>query len=143
MAPRVTFYDGPPEHRLRRVTSLASAAWERGRKLLVHCGSVRDAQALDELLWTAREESFIPHELVRPDQAPRDVEARVVLVIGEYDPIGADVLVQEAPTSFEFAERFEFVIDLVDHRDPELLGSSRQRYKDWRARGANPDYRKT
>lgn len=143
MGPRVTFYDGPPEHRLRRVTALASAAWERGRKLLIRCGDLRDAQTVDDLLWTAREESFIPHEVAQLDQPLRDAEARVVIVTGDYDPIGADVLVQEAPASFEFAERFGFVIDLVDHRSPELLRASRQRFKDWRERGANPDYRKT
>lgn len=140
--PRVTFYDLPAEQRLPRVATLAAAAWERGRKLLIHCADDREARALDELLWTFREESFVPHETWRPGTELRDPEARVVLVACEEDPIGADVLVQEAPASAEFARRYAFVIDLVDHRSPQAITASRARFRWWRDEGMRPDYRR-
>lgn len=142
MTASVTFYDEAPEQRDRRIFVLAEAAWERGRKLLVHCESAARARELDETLWTLRQESFVPHEHVPPGDRPRDPEARVVLVDGEHDPIGAEVLVQDGPTSPDFAGRYGWVIDFVDHRDAERLQASRERFRAWRDRGLRPGYQR-
>lgn len=139
---RITFYDAPPAARLPRIVSLVEAAWERGRRMVIHCADPATADELDRLLWTFHEESFVPHEVVPPGGSPQDPEARIVLVTQEVNPIGAEVLIQDAPTSPDFARGFPFVIDIVDHRTPELLAASRARYKAWRDEGLSPDYRK-
>lgn len=141
MSPRVTFYDVPPEGRDARVVRLAEAAWERGRKLLVRCADAETARRLDELLWTYSDAAFVPHEVVPPGSAPTDPELRIALVTSDDDPIRAEVLLCEAPVPFDVAERYDFVMELVDQRSPEALAASRARFRTWRERGANPEFR--
>ncbi|MCB9728687.1 MAG: DNA polymerase III subunit chi [Deltaproteobacteria bacterium] len=141
MTPVVTFYDCAPDERLPRIARLVEAAWERGMGVIVHCADAGAAEALDLYLWSWKQESFIPHEQVRPGAAPADPEARVVLVTAQERPVAAEVLVQEAPCSFEFAGGFAHVIELVDHRTPDALAQSRGRFRAWREAGANPTFR--
>ncbi len=136
----VTFYDVPPEGRFPRIVKLVSAAWERGKRLLVICGDAAEAAELDQLLWTYDEAAFIPHEVVANGQAPKDPDARIVLMTEERDPIGAEILLQASPASRGFAQRYPFVIDLVDHRSQEALDASRARYKAWAADGFRPGF---
>lgn len=137
----VTFYDTAADQRLDRIARLVEAAAERGLGVLIHCADADSAEAVDLFLWSWKQESFIPHEQVKPGEAPEDPEARVVLITAEERPIAADVLVQESPCSFAFAQGFAHVIELVDHRSPEALAASRQRFRDWRAAGADPTFR--
>ncbi|MEZ4264788.1 MAG: DNA polymerase III subunit chi [Myxococcota bacterium] len=141
MSPVVTFYDTAADQRLDRIARLVEAASDRGLGVVIHCADAAAAEAVDLFLWSFKQESFIPHEQVKPGAAPEDPEATVVLVTAEERPIAADVLVQEAPCSFEFARGFAHVIELVDHRTPEALTASRQRFRDWRVAGADPTFR--
>jgi DNA polymerase III subunit chi len=136
----VTFYDVQPDARIRRIATLVNAAWERGKRLLVTCSDVEEAEALDQLIWTFDDGAFIPHEIVSMGEAPKDPDARVILVTEEHDPIGAEILLQAAPVSRAFAQRYAYVIDLVDHRSQEALDASRGRYKDWAKDGFRPNF---
>ena len=138
----VTFYDVPGDARLSRIARLVAAAWERGKRLLIYCTDEAEAAQLDEWLWSYQEEAFIPHERVAASDKPLADNASIVLVWGEYDPIGADILLQAAPASVEFAKRYGVIIDLVDHRTPETLQASRSRYKAWCDSGVRPVHRK-
>jgi DNA polymerase-3 subunit chi len=142
MNPKVTFYDTDDERRFAQVAHLAEAAWARGRKLLIHSQAKDEVQALHDYLWTYTEASFLPHELLAPGEEPKDQDCRIALVSTEEDPIGADVLLMVTPTTFDFASRHAFVIDLVDHRSPELLKASRERFRSWREQGVQPVFKK-
>jgi len=139
-SPRVCFYDVAPEGRWPLLVRLAQAAWQKRLRFLILCRDRDEARAVDELLWTFEEQAFLPHELVEGAH-PEDPEARIVITTAEHDPIGATILFQLTPASEAFARRFETVIDLVDHRDPERLAASRQRFRAWRDAGSSPDYR--
>ncbi len=142
MSPRVTFYDVPAEGRWPEVARLAGAAWRKDKPMLILCADPQEARAFDDFLWTFRDEAFIPHELVGDGAAPRDEDARIVIVTSEHRPVVAPVLVQLSPASMGFAAGFAAVIDIVDHRDEALLAASRERYRAWRDAGVDPGYRK-
>ena len=42
---------------------LLEKAYLRGNQVFVYCNDKEDAESLDELLWTFKEDSFIPHNL--------------------------------------------------------------------------------
>jgi len=136
----VTFYDVQPDARIRRIATLVNAAWERGKRLVVTCADAEEAEALDQLIWSFNEAAFIPHEIVAEGKPPKDPDARVILVTGEHDPIGAEILLQAAPVSRAFAQRYAYVIDLVDHRSTDALEESRNRYKQWAKDGFKPNF---
>jgi DNA polymerase-3 subunit chi len=140
MNPKVVFYDVEPEAWDAQIHKLAAAAWDRGSKMMILVDGPERAKAVDGFLWTLREEVFLPHEVVRPGQPLRDEEARVLISEDETHPQGATLLVQDHPSSMEFALRFEVVMDVVDRRSDERTAASRARYKAWRDRGITPEH---
>ncbi|MBL8788836.1 MAG: DNA polymerase III subunit chi [Deltaproteobacteria bacterium] len=138
----VIFYDIPADARFPLVSKLASAAWEKGRRLIVRAFP-EQAPALDEHLWVFREEAFVPHEVALDAASLLDPEARIVIVTRDVAPIAADILVQLAPCELAFARGFETVIDLVDATDDLRLNASRARFKAWSDAGLRPELKKT
>jgi len=136
---KVTFYDIAPELTFVLVAKLAQAAWDKDKKLLVRCWDRAHADALDEHLWTFKDESFVPHEVCDEAERLHDREARIVLVTRDSQPIAADILVQLAPCDLGFATGFDNVIDLVDHTDQARLEASRTRYRAWHNAGTKPE----
>jgi len=64
---QVDFYvlDKFDEHsRYTLACKLAEKAWRLENTIHIHTMSQADAERLDELLWTFRDGSFVPHELV-------------------------------------------------------------------------------
>lgn len=136
---KITFYDIAPELGFVLAAKLAQAAWDKGKRMLVRCADLREAQALDEHLWTFKEDSFIPHEICDDRAKLADRDARIVMTTRDHKTIDADILLQLAPCDLGFAAEFDNVIDLVDHRDEARLDASRARYRAWQAAGTKPE----
>ena len=79
---------------------------DRGQRALVRCGTPEGLEALDEHLWTFRDESFLPHGLAGADH---EADQPVLLTLGEEAANGAGVLflVEDAPASPEHMARFD------------------------------------
>lgn len=131
---RVDFYilsDQAQGDRFLIACRLAEKAWRKGHRIYLHTGSVTESQHLDRLLWTFREEGFIPHGLA----AEADPGLNPIL-IGHTAEAGEehDVLINLNPQVPPFFSRFERVAEIID-RDPEVRRSGRDRYRFYRDRG--------
>ena len=143
MNPSVVFYDVPAEAWAAQIFKLAAAAHDRGRvKLLIVVADQERAAQLDDALWTHRQEAFLPHEALVAGQELRDPDTRILIVVEETNPIGATLLIADRPVDLDFAARFHVVMDCVDRRSSELTTASRERFRQWKARGVTPDHRK-
>lgn len=63
---RVDFYllnNDEASKRLQLACRLLEKAYLRGHSVFVYCAIEKEAQQLDELLWTYKDSSFIPHTL--------------------------------------------------------------------------------
>jgi DNA polymerase-3 subunit chi len=141
MNPKVVFYDVEPDAWDEWLYKLAAAAWERnGARLMILVDGPERAEVLDAMLWSFREEAFLPHEIVRDAEPLEDSDARVLISWAATNPYGANLLALDSPTDLDFAATFEVVMDVVDHRSEERLAASRERFKAWRARGVPPEY---
>ena len=142
MSPRVVFYDVQPDAWDAWLHKLAAAAWDRtGARLMILVDGPARAEALDTMLWSFRDESFLPHEVVREGQPLADPDARVLISDSPTNPHGANLLALDCPVDLEFAETFDVVMDVVDRRSQERLSASRERFKAWRKRGVSPEHR--
>ena len=142
MSPKVVFYDVEPDAWDGWLYKLAAAAWERsGARLLILVDGPDRADALDAMLWSFRDEAFLPHEVVREGQPLADSDARVLISWNASNPHGANLLALDSPTDLDFASTFEVVMDVVDRRSEERLVASRERFKAWRSRGVPPEHR--
>jgi len=95
-----------------------------------------DAEALDELLWTFSERSFVPHELRRavqppPGAGPPPADAPVQ-VTPDLDSIGpADLLVNLSGRLPGGLDRFKRIAEIIDG-DDDRRRSGRERFKTYR-----------
>lgn len=131
---RIDFYllkADQPLMRQRYACRIAEKAFALGHRVHIHMPSAESARAMDELLWTYRDGSFVPHE-VESDATDGDCP----VVIGfQAEPSGdCDVLINLAPEVPLFFSRFERVAEILDE-NPETRGQGRERYRFYRDRG--------
>lgn len=135
---RVDFYilpDSDPAQRPLLACRLAEKACGQGLKVYVHTASEGEAQHLDELLWTFRDGSFLPHAIHGAATAEAGDEPPPILIGHGHEPsTHMDMLINLDAEVPRFFGRFERVAELVDQR-PEQLAQSRERYRFYRERG--------
>lgn len=130
---RIDFYlleDTHPLARYRFACRMAEKAYLLGHCVHIHAESATSTRQLDELLWTFRDGSFVPHE-VEPDESDS-----CPVSIGHSDvPSSAnEVLINLAATVPPFFSRFERVAEILGS-DPVSRDEGRQRYRFYRDRG--------
>ncbi len=132
--PRIDFYVLPDQKENGRALlacRLADKAYGLGHTVYVFTAFEARAAALDDLLWTFRQDSFVPHErypLVGEEGSP--------VLVGTAAPatVDAQVLINLADALPEGFERYERVVELVDQH-PEVLAQSRERFRQYREQG--------
>ena len=130
---RIDFYVLPGhDPHMRRVMAcrLIEKAFRQGHRIFVRTGSESDTRMFDDLLWTFRQGSFVPHELA--DESDR----MAPVVIGHGNPPGDmhDVLVNVGLELVPGFESFERVAELVD-QDDVVRQAGRLRYKSYQSGG--------
>jgi DNA polymerase-3 subunit chi len=110
---------------------------ERGWRAVVQAGSEERVEALDTLLWTYREESFLPHG-TRRDGNP--AAQPVFLTTGEENPNGAQVrFLVDGAEAGELAG-YARVVYLFDGRDAAAVARAREQWKSARQSGGEVTY---
>ena len=134
--PRIDFYllaDSGPASCASTACRIAEKAWLRGHRVHLHTASPGTARRLDDLLWTWRDESFVPHSVCETDEAPADVA--ITLGWGTLPGSTGDVLLNldasSVPAGFE---RFTRVVEIVDAADSSRA-AGRERFRRYREHG--------
>lgn len=139
---RIDFYTLEPDSpgdRYLLVCRLAERVRADGLRVLVHCPDPESARHLDRLLWTYRQDSFLPHGIV--GQRDLDLKLTPVLIGRDGTPETEDqVLVNLAPEVPTFFSRFERVCEPVD-QDPAVRAAARERFRFYRDRGYPLEHR--
>lgn len=145
---RVDFYILPEDNidaRWQFGCRLIDKAFESGNPIYVHTDNREQAAYLDNLLWSFRADSFLPHDVgldrttVTPapihigygDQTPPEHHHEIFINLSHHLP--------------SFFSRFERVAEIVS-QDDETRTKGRERYAFYRDRGyplQNHDMRKT
>ena len=113
---------------------LAEKAYRLEHAVHIHTGSSESARRLDDLLWTFRDGSFVPHEVLG-SEAP---EAPVTIGYGETLPSKRDLLINLGENVPEEAGSFPRVAEIVT-ADEDSKSRSRQRFVDYREQGHTLD----
>ncbi len=120
---------------------LVDKALRAGHRILVTTDTQAEAEHLDDLLWTFKPESFIPHQLL---DASRTATAPVLIcgdLPAQYQPAPDSLLInlrQDIPAWFSaFARVSEVVI-----QSPDVLKNTRQHYSFYRQGGYAIEHRK-
>jgi DNA polymerase-3 subunit chi len=110
---------------------LVEKAYQRGHRVFVQCKDQHDAEHLDELLWTYKDDSFIPHNLQGEGPEPPPP----VQIGFDKEPRGFnDILINMSNPIPTYASRFKRVIELVATSE-EAKAISRDHYREYRSKG--------
>ena len=151
MPPKVDFYSTQADHpgaAARLLCKVIEKAYRQGLKVYVHADSPRQMRYFDDLLWTFRDGSFIPHERAESGadsgaesgmgrDGGQSVAAPITIGCGPIPDSDATVLcnlgaaVPESPTSLD---RFERLIDASDAVEPGRT-QARGRYRWYKEQG--------
>ena len=111
---------------------LADKAWQLGHRVFIHTDSTDAARKMDELLWTFRQDSFVPHAVAG---SSADGGSEPVLVGDGCAPTDTrDVLINltdDVPLFIEGSARIAEIIG----GDPAARNLGRARYRAYRDRG--------
>ncbi len=133
----ILFYHLEHQPLERVLPSLVEKTLGRGWRAVIQAGSQERVEALDTLLWTYREESFLPHGTKSDGNAAAQP---VYLTSDEDNPNGAQVrfLVDGAETGELTA--YARVVYLFDGRDAAAVARAREQWKGARASGSDVTY---
>lgn len=135
---QVDFYileAGSEQESLRTTCRLADKAYRTGHRVFVHTDSREAARRVDDLLWTFRQESFLPHGLAPSPGFTDPANLDPVLVgDGTTPSIPIDVLINLSQDVPLFVEKSSRVAEIVGGAE-QARQAGRARYRIYRDRG--------
>lgn len=136
---RVDFYILPPgdeRQRLIFACRLCEKAYRQGLTVYLRAGDETTAHQFDQLLWTFRQGSFVPHALLEDGDAADNPP--VLIGVGPVAPQTTGLIINLAPEPPEECPRQVRVAEVVGHDESSrLAGRARfRRYREW---GLSPE----
>lgn len=133
---RVDFYilaASEPDSRLQFACRLTEKAYALCHGVYAHTASADEARRLDELLWTFRQGSFVPHGLVN------QVDERTPVKIGapENAQSAGELLINLAGKAPDFVRNYSRVAEIVDGSEASRQ-AGRERFRQYRSLGLDP-----
>lgn len=126
---RVDFYILSATHNhLGFASKMAEQIYRQRHKLHIHTADPSMSNQIDNLLWTYRDISFIPHEQLQ------SVSSAPVTISHEQEPANHEILINLATDVPDFFSRFERVVEIIDTSDSQRR-QGRLRYRYYHDRG--------
>jgi DNA polymerase-3 subunit chi len=121
----------------KALPTLVEKSRERGWKVMIRVGSPERLGALDDLLWTYEDESFLAHGTsAEADSATQPV----LLTLEDERPNGAEILflVDNAPLPADWP--YERIVMIFDGQDQDAVESARAAWKTVKSLGHTATY---
>ena len=111
------------------VARLTEKAVKQGLRVFIHSASQQEAKVMDDLLWSAKPASFLPHSLA--DIEPTD---NIVIGWGQEPVVHDEVLINLTANAPPFFSRFKRVAEVVT-QDPDRIDALRSAWRFYKDRG--------
>lgn len=145
MSPQVSFYilqDETLEARAWFACRLAEKAWRNNVPTHIHAATPKDAAALDGMLWSYREDSFLPHRNLDTQPETSNTPEPVTLGSAHKQIAGQKGLLinlgHDVPDNISHFERVAEVVV----QEPGSLELARSRFRQYKDRGMPPKHQK-
>ena len=117
----------------RIVCDLAENCYLNGERLVIYIKSEEECKKIDLLLWTWKQQSFVPHKYF--DTLSTSQKEPIVLTTNIDTPVDYTTVILVDPLPLEKVNQFSKVIDFAEKYDSHGLELSRQRYKIYKDQG--------
>ena len=130
---RVDFYILPDANRNKLqlfACRLAEKAWQQGNHILIRTDSAEHSSSMDDLLWTFKDGSFIPHCVAGSD----DDDLQPIVISHEETSSGTYHLLINLSSHVPTQNQFERIAEILNQEsDRKQVG--RDHYKIYREQG--------
>ena len=123
----ILFYHLESQPLERVIPVLLEKTLERGWRAVVETGSRERAEVLDALLWTYRDDSFLPHGI---EGGPFDADQPVLIATGDANANNAAVRFFVDRAVPKSGEGYERLVYMFSGHDPDAVAEARDA---WRA----------
>jgi DNA polymerase III subunit chi len=117
--------------------ALLERSLERGWRAAVQAASEERVEALDTLLWTYREDSFLAHGTARDGPAAAQP---IYLTADAGNPNEAQIRFLVDGADLEDATRYTRVVFVFDGRDADAVARARAQWQEAKAQGLSVSY---
>ena len=127
--PEVSFYilsSASEQERCLFACKLAEKAYRSGEYLFLQTGSERQSRMLDDLLWTFRAGSFVPHQ-IDSGEVPANAN-RILIGTGDAPQNRQKIIVNLSPQPPENLQQTERILEILN-ADETIKQAGRQRYR--------------
>lgn len=137
MTPRVGFYHLQKTTLEEALPKLLEKVLGSGQRAVVMAGSTERVAHLDQLLWTAEPDSWLPHGTARDGDAGLQP---IYLTAADENPNAAKILLLTDGVVSAHMGDFERCLTLFDGKDEMALQASRALWKEWKNLGFDLTY---
>lgn len=124
--PYVVFIELKIASKNRYTCDIAEKLYDNGISVTIFTNDTRSATQLDDLLWTWKQESFVPHSVVQQKENASDP----VLITHETEKLPqTDALILYDPLPREALADYKLILDFAEIYHSEKKLESRKRYK--------------
>ncbi|HWA70505.1 MAG TPA: DNA polymerase III subunit chi [Rhizomicrobium sp.] len=119
---------------------LVEKSLARGWRAAIRTDTSERSDALDSLLWTYDDQSFLPHAQLGDGEAAAQP---VLITVEEGNPNSANIFFYVGgalPSDWDLLKDLARVVLLFDGRDAEALGAARAAWKEAKASGHDVTY---
>ncbi len=128
----VYFIDLPVNNKPRYICDITEKLYTQELTCTIFCKKDQSTQLLDKLLWTWKQESFIPHTLYSGD-SNKPIEEPVIISTILPIPHQSNALLLFDPTDdISLFDTYTTIIDFAETYDSHKLKESRIRFKNLR-----------
>jgi DNA polymerase-3 subunit chi len=122
----ILFYHLESQPLERVIPVLLEKSLERGWNVVVEAGSEERADALDHVLWTYRDDSFLPHARAGGDT---DHLQRILITTRPHNPNQAEVRFFVDRAVPQSGEGYQRIVFMFSGHDPDAVTEARTAWK--------------
>lgn len=113
----------------RALPMILTKAYGSGQKILIRVPDKKEANRLNDLLWTFKDDSFLPHGLASDDRASQ----HPILITTEQDNVNdAGILILTHGCTHDDVGSFNMVCEMLDGRVQSQIADARTRWKSYK-----------
>jgi len=127
MSAEITFIVLNSAVKSRIVCDLTEKCYLNNQRIVIYTKSEEECKKIDSLLWTWKQQSFIPHKCL--DSLSKSQNEPVVLTTSIESSADYDTVILVDPLPMETVSQFSTVIDFAEKYDSQGIELSRKRYK--------------
>ncbi|ROS05253.1 DNA polymerase III chi subunit [Sinobacterium caligoides] len=117
--------------RLKYACTLAEKSYRKDKSVFIHTSTEAESREIDKLLWTVRDNSFIPHQLDPATAA--EANSPIIISHREIKGCNCQVLINLS-TPLNSHDNIEWILEVVHQRD-DIKQLSRSNWRHYQQQG--------